>query len=201
MIKVLLAIGVTLITVVGGTYAYADMDEYHAKKQAKLPRGIREAMERRKQANEDNTDDLGKLKERANGGHAAAQVKLGAYYADSKDYKQAIVWYKKAAKNGNSSGMYNLAALYDRGVGVKQDNKAAFKYYKNAADKGDLYAITRLGEIYYQGLGGTPVDKEVAIRYWQRASDANFIPAMSRMCKYAPRYMIDGPLRMYCSGE
>lgn len=141
------------------------------------------------------------MKERANGGHAAAQVKLGAYYADNKDYKNAIIWYRKAANNGNSSGMYNVAALYDRGIGVNQNSKAAFDYYKKAADIGNLNAMTRLGEIYYQGVGGVSVDKQMAIRYWQRASDDNFIPAMSRMCQYAPGYMIEGQLRMYCSGE
>lgn len=44
-----------------------------------------------------------------------------------QDYEQAAIYFGKAARQGNAQGMYNLARLTDRGLGVKKDHNMALK--------------------------------------------------------------------------
>jgi len=54
---------------------------------------------------------------------------LGVIYANGngvlKDYKKAINWYKKAAKNGDTRTQFNLGFIYHKGSGVERDEKKA----------------------------------------------------------------------------
>ncbi|CAF4563114.1 unnamed protein product, partial [Rotaria magnacalcarata] len=44
-----------------------------------------------------------------------------------QDYEQAGKYFAKAASQGNAEGMYNLARLTDRGLGVEKDHNFALK--------------------------------------------------------------------------
>ena len=57
-----------------------------------------------------------------------------------KDIKQAVKWYKKAARNGNSSALYNLALLSEGGHGMPRNLMRAFHFYERAARLGHLQA-------------------------------------------------------------
>ncbi|CAF4762809.1 unnamed protein product, partial [Rotaria sp. Silwood2] len=50
-----------------------------------------------------------------------------------QDYEQAAKHFAKAASQGNAEGMYNLARLTDRGLGVKKDHNVALKLLEQAA--------------------------------------------------------------------
>lgn len=79
--------------------------------------------------------------------------KKGTYYYDRKNYKEALVWYKKAAKQGNVFAQSNLGYMYYNGDGVSQDYKEALIWYKKAAKQGDATAQFNLGLMYYEGEG------------------------------------------------
>ena len=152
-------------------------------------------------ADGDNNEAIRLLVPFAERNDAYAQGTLGERYYSINEYKNALKWFKNALKNGDVGSGYNLGAMYEQGKGVNADFNKAFSYYKKAASKGSLYALNRLGEIKYKGVGNTQIDTGEALKLWSRAADSNFIPAMSNMCRYAPRYMLSGPNKMYCAGE
>ena len=96
---------------------------------------------------------------RANAGDAAAQVLVGESYAGGKtvsaDPKQAALWYRKAADQGDIGGEIHLAALYRDGAGkaFPRDVEAAAAWYRKAADAGDPGAQGTLGILYAFGQG------------------------------------------------
>ncbi|CAF1433959.1 unnamed protein product, partial [Rotaria sordida] len=50
-----------------------------------------------------------------------------------QDYEQAAKYFEKAANQGNAEGMYNLARLTDRGLGVKKDHNLAQRLFEQTA--------------------------------------------------------------------
>ncbi len=50
----------------------------------------------------------------------------------TKDYKQAIKWYSKAAEQGYAPAQYNLGIMYREGEGTPQDYKQAIKWNTKA---------------------------------------------------------------------
>jgi len=53
-----------------------------------------------------------------------------------QDDKEAVKWYKLAAKQGNLRAQNNLGFMYEMGKGVSQDYKTAHKWYTSAANQG-----------------------------------------------------------------
>ena len=75
---------------------------------------------------------------------AEAQIKLANDFYSKKNYKEAIVWYRKAADQGNIAGEYNLGILYEKGLGLKTDLSQAIHWYQKAANQNDKDAVTHL---------------------------------------------------------
>ena len=104
------------------------------------------------------------LQARADGGDAAAQVAVGEKVAAgsgadrsnrqiSADSRQAAEWYRKAADQGNLSGIMHLAELYRNGRGVERDLALAASLYRKAAEMNDVTAQGILGVLYSFGQG------------------------------------------------
>ena len=55
----------------------------------------------------------------------------------TRDYAQAMTWYRKAADLGDPVAMRGIGNLYAKGLGITQDLNEARKWYQKAADKGD----------------------------------------------------------------
>ena len=53
-----------------------------------------------------------------------------------QDYKKAIEWWEKAAKQGYANAQFNLGAVYGNGEGVRQDYKKAKEWFGKACDGG-----------------------------------------------------------------
>jgi hypothetical protein len=51
----------------------------------------------------------------------------------SKDYAQAVQWYRRAADQGIARAQFNLGVMYSRGQGVLQDYIEAHKWMNLAA--------------------------------------------------------------------
>jgi TPR repeat protein len=117
------------------------------------------------------------LRDKANAGDAAAQVRLGDNNRAAGDavlrqpllsaeyYKQAVTWYRKAAEQGSVAGQMHLAALYrDGGKGFARDMEQAAAWYRKAAEQGDVTAQATLGVLYSIGQG-VPHD-DVEAYFW-----------------------------------
>ena len=110
----------------------------------------------------------------------------------SKDYKEAVEWYQKAAEQGhararshqsnlesvlkfeecrsraqqgNVKAQNNLGWMYENGRGVAQDYKEAVKWYRKAAMQGYADAQYNLGVRYANGEGVEQDDKEAVMWY------------------------------------
>ena len=71
-----------------------------------------------------------------------------------QDYKQAIVWFTKAAEQGHAVAQYNLGVMYHNGgEGVPQDDKQATYWVAKAAKQGEANAQFSLGVMYNEGKG------------------------------------------------
>ena len=71
----------------------------------------------------------------------------------TQDYKQAVYWFKKAAKQGDTAAQLNLGFMYDKGHGVTQDYKEAVYWYEKAARQGDAAARFNLRLIHDKAQG------------------------------------------------
>ena len=67
--------------------------------------------------------------------------------------EKAFEFYKVGAENGSVKAQSNLGAMYQNGVGVKQDQVKALHWFKVAAQKGHKYSQGNLGIMYYHGQG------------------------------------------------
>jgi TPR repeat protein len=72
------------------------------------------------------------------------QYNVGVFYHHGRgvpqDFKQAMAWYLKAAKQGDAGSQYNIGTLYRNGHCVLQDYTMAAEWFQNAADQGNVDA-------------------------------------------------------------
>ncbi|MBY0385068.1 sel1 repeat family protein, partial [bacterium] len=85
------------------------------------------------------------------------------------------VWKKKADK-GHIDAQFEVASLYESGVGCEQSYPLAFHYFKLAADKGDEKSQVNLGRLYEHGLG-TEQSSSQAVHYYKMAAKQGFFLA------------------------
>lgn len=97
-----------------------------------------------------------------------------------QDYKEAVLWYRKAAGQGNAQAQNNLGVMYDNGLGVPQDYKEAVFWYRKAAEQGDEQAQFNLGAMYDLGQG-VPQDLIQAYMWYNLAGEAGNKTAASSM--------------------
>jgi uncharacterized protein len=63
----------------------------------------------------------------------------------SKDYIQAINWYRRAADAGDAQAMGDMGRMYEQGRGgLAKDNLQAVSWYRKGAELGDRDASEAL---------------------------------------------------------
>jgi TPR repeat protein len=87
------------------------------------------------------------------------------------DYAEAAKWFRKAAEQGDADARYNLALMYDVGMGVTQDYAEAVKWYRKAAEQGVAEAQYNLGNRYFNGEG--VLQDTIAAHMWFNIAAAN----------------------------
>ena len=126
---------------------------------------------------------------KAETGDVAAELKAADAYAAgagaprdprqlAADYRQAAIWYGKAAMQGNTVAEIHLADLYRDGRGVARDTAQAAAWYRKAAELGDAGAQGTLGILYSVGMG-VPHD-DVEAYFWLSLASAVPGPAQAR---------------------
>jgi localization factor PodJL len=84
----------------------------------------------------------------ASAGHIRAMHNLGVLLCAQvtpQDYQEAAAWFASAAMSGLTDSQFNLAVLYERGLGLQQNNHKAYFWYEVASLAGDKEA-TRQAE-------------------------------------------------------
>ena len=98
------------------------------------------------------------LLQKAKDGDAEAQFNLGWCYGTGtgiqQDDKEAMKWYKKAAKQDYASAIRNIGLYYMKGDGaVEKDEKEGIKWIKKAIEKGNIRSKVILADYYLKGTG------------------------------------------------
>jgi len=65
----------------------------------------------------------------------------------TRDYAQAMLWYRKAAEQNYADAQYCLGLMYYIGQGVAQDYAQAELWYRRAAEQGNERAKEFAGKI------------------------------------------------------
>lgn len=96
-------------------------------------------------------------------GCVRAQRLLGALYATGewtgpKDEAQAVVWYRKAAEQGEASAQYSLGFMTLLGEGTPKNVDEGLGWLHRAAEQQDQWAIGLLADLYEHGYEGVPKD-------------------------------------------
>ena len=126
-------------------------------------------------------DSVAIMKEKADKGDAVAQNQMGVWYYVGKkvkqDYKVALDWWAKSAKQNNPDAIGNMAMCYQLGNGIKKDSVMAMTLYKSAIKKGNesiipqheqivkntksLFSARLLMDCYQNGIGVKRDNKKV----------------------------------------
>jgi len=85
-----------------------------------------------------------------------------------------------AAKQGKAYAQYNLGVMYDKGVGVPENNTEAVKWFRKAADQGLAMAQYNLGALYRIGEG-VPENNTEAVEWFRKAADQGNADAQSML--------------------
>lgn len=89
---------------------------------------------------------------------------------DAQRYDAAFKAWSPLAEQDNAEAQYNLALLYMKGLGVKQDDRKALEWLHKAARQGMLDAQYNLGVMYHEGKGAYRSEKS-AVEWWQLAAE------------------------------
>ena len=97
---------------------------------------------------------------------------------DSYNPEEAVLYLTRAAEAGAADAQYELAKLYEKGLGVAADPARALALYQLAADQDFPDAVNDMGFIYYQGGLGLAADPAQALALFARAADLRQPEAM-----------------------
>lgn len=114
--------------------------------------------------------EIDTLTKKAEAGDVETQFDLANAYYEQQDYAKAKWWWKKAAAQGLADAKFNLAVLYEKGLGVPQDYTQARQWYQKAAADGVVEAQYNLGMLYKNGRG-IPRNYKKAAQYFRQACD------------------------------
>ena len=102
----------------------------------------------------------------------------------TKDYGQAVNWFRKGAEQGNADAQRNLALMYYRGQGVVQNYDQAFKWTRKAAEQGNAQGQAMLADMYENEIG---VSKNEILAYMlynlASVNDEKYISSRDSMAK------------------
>lgn len=105
-------------------------------------------------------------------------------------YASSLPEYQKAAEQGDPVAMYNIAHMYEEGLGgLPYNNSKAMEWYQKAADLGDGYAMYRIGVLYQYDISQ---NYKKAMEYYLKAAELGSSYAMSAISSmYRYGYGVD----------
>lgn len=116
--------------------------------------------------------------------HAKAQKYLADMYywgwqdkVKEPDYKQALLWYKRAARGGDVTAKYVLGVMYEQGKGTDINYERSSQWFYSAAEDGHRDAQYNLGNMFSKG-SGVKRNRQLAVKWYTRAAEQGNVDAM-----------------------
>lgn len=85
-----------------------------------------------------------------------SQYFIGKLYSNGRgieqSFEEALLWYNKAAKQGDLNSINNLGIIHDFGYGTKVNSKKVIKYYEKGCEKNHSNSLNNLGYLYLNGI-------------------------------------------------
>ncbi len=110
-----------------------------------------------------------------------AQLRMGTYSVEKKDYKKAVEYLNQSIDNKNAYANLALAFLYYKGDGVEKNLDKSFKLLQDSSNV-DPNAAYQLSRFYLQGIN-TPVDNKKGIELIEFAASKNLLAAQKMLIK------------------
>lgn len=89
---------------------------------------------------------------------------------EAGDFATALREWTALGKSGNMHAQFNLAHMFENGLGVQQNDAAAATWYRLAAEQGDMRAQANLGVSYAEGRG-VAQDHAEATKWFRLAAE------------------------------
>jgi uncharacterized protein len=101
-------------------------------------------------------------------------------FPESPDYdaETAAIWLQKAVAVGSPEAEFELARLYENGIGVPADPVRALELYQSSAAQDFPDAVNELGFFTFTGSLGVPLDQTRALELFRQAADLDQPEAM-----------------------
>lgn len=103
-----------------------------------------------------SAEEFEQLKQRAEGGDAAAMAEVGnCYYMGNyaanveRDFNQALSWFLRAAEGGDTSVYMSIANIYEKGSAGERSVEKAYDWFRRAAEAGSKEAEERMAAPIY----------------------------------------------------
>jgi TPR repeat protein len=100
---------------------------------------------------------------------AIANFEAGIVAYQANDLPLAYAAFLAAAEDGHADSQFNVALMYEKGIGVGKDEKEAMVWYGKSALQGNASAQFNLG-VFYENGRGTKVDFAKANEWYRKAS-------------------------------
>lgn len=100
---------------------------------------------------------------------ARAGLEEGITAYQAGDLPLAFKEFRAAAETGDTDGQYNVALMYEQGIGVAKDERQAVLWYEKSAEQGNSNAQFNLAVLYENGRG-TAVDFAQANQWYRKAA-------------------------------
>lgn len=100
---------------------------------------------------------------------AIAHFEAGIAAYEANDLPLAYKEFLAAAKENHADSQFNLAVMYEHGIGVGKNEQAAVDWYGRSAAQGNSAAQFNLGVLYENGRGAQ-VNFEKANEWYRKAS-------------------------------
>lgn len=101
---------------------------------------------------------------------ASENLQRGKVSYDRQGYEEALIYFRKAAEDGDAAAQTYLGFMYQAGQGVTKDNAETVRWYRKAAEQGNADAQIQLGVRYEAGQGVTKDDSE-AVNWYRKAAE------------------------------
>ena len=89
-----------------------------------------------------------------------------------RDYAEALVWFRRAAEQGEPAAQANLGRIYGNGQGVPQDYILAHMWFNLAGVSGDEHARESRDNVAKQMTTTQIVEAQRLAREWMAAHRA-----------------------------
>jgi TPR repeat protein len=108
-----------------------------------------------------------------------AQLRMGTYHADRKEYKDAIKYLNLSKENDNLYSNLALAFLYYKGDGVEKNIDKSFELLEESSHV-DPNAAYQLARFYLQGIN-TKVDHQKGVELVEFAAQKGVLTAQKML--------------------